>query len=834
MKTFYGRSSWAVLTCLAVLAGTNAANAASSDPAIAQAILERRCHSCHESGGMSGLDLTTRESLLAGGTRGPSVVPGDPGESLLIQVISGQHELKMPIGREALPPDEVEALASWVRDGAIWADPTQGTVSAWWSFRTPVKTELPQGAENPIDAFLDATLQEKRLEAAPQADRRTLVRRAYFDLHGIPPTPEQVGDFVNDASPNAWPKLVDELLASPRYGERWGRYWLDVVRYADTGGFETDIYFPNAWRYRDYVIKSFNEDKPYDRFVREQIAGDEMWPDDLESRGSYEISEEKLKHLEARIGTGVYTIGPVYHEAGLDGRQLRYEWLTDVVDTTGLAFMGVSVGCARCHDHKFDPITQRDYHRMMGIFSGSEAREEPVGNQMSRFGYYSGYPKLLAVGELKDAVKRIDSAVDKRLKEKILSELAPEIMAAYEKPVIERNAEERELADEAEQALSRSEKESDSMITPVEREERERLVRELGEAALGASFEKATATVLGPAPLDYPVEMTSRGDYHGTGETVVAGFPKVFTGGAEKPVTPSASSSQTVLGRRMALAEWLTAPDHPLTARVMVNRIWQGHFGRGLVATPNDFGKQGEPPTHPELLDWLAVDLRENGWKTKRVHRMMMLSDAYQRESGPHESNAAIDAENRFLWRMNRQRLDAEALRDSVLAASGSLNLEMGGRPVIPPLTPEETLGLWNPKQWPAALDPKEHSRRSVYLYVKRSFPMPMLTTFDVPDSSQSCARRDHTTVAPQALAMLNSAFITEQAQRMADRLREKSEADVDQWINGAWLLALGREPSGREAVIAAKLFDGYQNPGDALPQLALMVLNLNEFLYVD
>jgi hypothetical protein len=266
----------------------------------------------------------------------------------------------------------------------------------------------------------------------------------------------------------------------------------------------------------------------------------------------------------------------------------------------------------------------------------------------------------------------------------------------------------------------------------------------------------------------------------------------------------------------------------------MANRVWQGHFGRGLVGTPNDFGKQGDPPTHPELLDWLAADLRENGWKLKRLHRLIMTSAAYQRQSGPDEANAGLDADNRFLWRMNRRRMEAEAMRDSVLAVSGSLNLKMGGRPVIPPLSVDEMQGMWSPDQWPVALDPREHDRRSVYLYVKRSFPMPMLTTFDAPDSSQSCSRRDITTVAPQALAMLNSEFMTEQARRLGERLREDSAAGPDQWIRQAWRLALGRAPRENEAAVAAKLFDGTAKPADALPRLALLVLNLNEFLYVD
>ena len=800
-----------------------------ADSGAALAVLERSCVACHGPDGMSGLDLSSREGLMAGGKRGATVVAGDPDASLLIQVVAGAHELKMPIGREALRAEEVQALRAWVTAGAPWEEKGSGPEATWWSFQPPMKVEPPNGEKNPVDAFVDATLGEKGLEALPRADRRTLIRRAYFDLHGLPPSPEAVDAFVADDSPDAWPKLIDELLASPRYGERWGRHWLDVVRYADTGGFETDIYFPNAWRYRDYVIESFNEDKPYDRFVREQVAGDELWPDDLEARGGYDIPEDKLEHLEARIGTGMYTIGPIYHEAALDGRQLRYEWLTDVVDTTGLAFLGLTVGCSRCHDHKFDPLTQQDYYGLMAVFAGSEPREEPVNHKMSQLGFYSGYPKLLKVEELKSAVKRIDAGARRRLVESVEARFPKEVLAAARKPKEERSAAERALVARLEGALTEAGlkenaagKKVDISYTPEEREERERLIRQLGEAALGARFESPSATVLGRAAVDYPVHMTSRGDFRPSGDVVKAGFPAAFG----RPAIEDGEGA--LLGRRTALAEWLTSADHPLTARVKVNRLWQGHFGKGLVATPNDFGKQGDPPTHSALLDWLAVDLRENGWKLKRMHRLIMTSEAYQRQSSPHEGNAAIDPDNRYLWRMNRRRLEAEAMRDSVLAVAGALNLKMGGRPVVPPLSADEMQGMWALDQWPVALDPREHTRRSVYLYVKRSFPMPMLTTFDAPDSSQSCSRRDVTTVAPQALAMLNSQFMTEQAGRLAERLRESGAAAPEQWIGEAWRLTLARAPRPDEVEAASRLFEGRNDVEAALPQLALLVLNLN------
>ncbi len=729
----------------------------------------------------------------------------------------------MPPGKSALSADRIAAVASWIRNGAEWSKRHLDRSERWWAFQRPEAQEPDTDKPNPIDGFIVSKLREHNLDPAPEAGPRMLIRRAYFDLHGLPPTPEAVDAFVADPSSKAYEELIDKLLASPRYGERWGRYWLDVVRYADTGGFETDIYFPNAWRYRDYVIRSFNNDKPYDRFVKEQIAGDEIWPDDIELRGGYRIPEEKIEHLEARIGTGMYTIGPVYHEAALDGRQLRYEWLTDAVDTTGEAFLGITLGCARCHDHKFDPLTQRDYHRMMAVFADSEPKEIPVVHQMSRFGFYSGYPRLLKVEEYKAAVKRIDAAARERLVKQIEAGFSANVLKAYRIPRRERTPEQRGQAAKIESALTEAGLKENASgraarieYTPQERDDRERLLYDLGKAALAANYRIASATVLGHAEVHYPVHMTSRGDYRAVGERVAAGFPAVFTGGREQAATNETATGPFVPQRRKALAEWLAAPDHPLTARVMVNRIWQGHFGRGLVAAANDFGRQSDPPTYLGLLDWLAVRFVKDDWSIKKLHRRIMLSEAYRRSSLPVAANFEIDPQNKLLWRMNRRRLDAETLRDSILAASGKLNLKMGGRPVVPPLSEDEMQGIWSTAQWPVSLDPTEHNRRSVYLYVKRSFPYPMFTTFDAPDTSVSCARRNVTTVAPQALMLLNGGFMREQASALAGR------AEAPRRL---WRLALGRDPSLRES----------ERTADLTPQqLALLLLNLNEFLYID
>jgi hypothetical protein len=788
---------------------------------------------------MSGLDVRERAGLLRGGKRGPALAPGNAAGSLLYQAVRREGALQMPPGRNGLAAAEVETLKEWIEAGAAW--PSGGGAQSepgWWSFRKVRRPELPAGgAKNPIDAFVQAKLKEKGLEPVRRADRRTLIRRAYYDLLGLPPSPEEVEKFAADPSPEAWSRLVDRLLESPRYGERWGRHWLDVVRYADTGGFETDIYFPNAWRYRDYVIQSFNDDKPFDRFVQEQIAGDEMWPDNLDLAGGFEIPKEKLRHLEARIGTGIYTVGPVYHEAAFNGEQLRYEWLTDAVDTTGEAFLGLTVGCSRCHDHKFDPLTRRDYHALMAIFAGSEEREIPVVSNFSIFGFKSGYPNWLKVEELKAAVGRIDAAARQRVVDGVRKRFDARVLAAYDTNPEKRTAEQRKLAAMIEDALTEAGlkenaagKAADIPYTAAESRERDRLIVELGQAALHANPVLPTATVLGHSAVVPEVHLTSRGDFRSKGEVVAPAFPAVLAGGkkieepAERPFVPQ---------RRKALAEWLTDPGHPLTARVMVNRVWQWHFGRGLVATPSDFGRQGEAPTHPELLDWLAAEFVAQGWSVKKLHRLILNSETYQRSSEPSEGALKADPGNRYLWRMNRQRVDAETLRDSVLETSGSLNLKMGGRPVIPPLTAEEYTGLWARNQWPESLDAREVNRRSVYLYVKRSFPLPMLATFDTPDSSVSCPRRDSTTVAPQALTLLNSAFMVEQSKRFAARIRAAAGEDAAQWARTAFRMALGREPSAKESGEAGEFLR--RDPGpEGLARFCLVVLNMNEFLYVD
>ncbi len=764
----------------------------------ARKILSDNCESCHGQARMSDLDLRQAGGILKGGKRGPAVVPGNSSASLLYRAIAQTGELKMPPGKAALSADDVAAIRQWIDAGARWPAETARTQNepSWWAFRTPRRPDLPKvkaaaWVRSPIDAFMLQKLEEKGLRPAPPVGKAALIRRAYYDLLGLPPSPEDVRAFLADESPDAYPKLIDRLLASPQYGERWGRHWLDVVRYADSTGFESDLYYKNAWRYRDYVIRAFNEDKPYNEFVQEQIAADEIWPNDNELEGLYILPKKKAADLERRIGTGMYTVGPMDPSSGLDGAQLRYERLTDMADTTGAAFLGLSLGCARCHDHKFDPVSQKDYYRMQAIFAGSEPREIPAVDAVKVITYWKSIARQLEVDQLKAEVNRIDDAARKRTGRR------KDFTAAY---------------------------------TPEERAAREKLLLRLGEAYAALPPPYPTATVLAHSEIVPDVHIAVRGDFRNPGEEVGPGFPAVLCDGkdlaepAERPFVPQ---------RRKALALWLTQPDHPLTARVMVNRIWQWHFGRGIVATSNDFGRQGDLPTHPELLDWLATEFVARGWSIKAMHRLMMLSSTYQMSDEYNTVNAKVDAENHYLWRMNRMRLDAEELRDAVLACAGTLNAKMGGPPVIPPLAPDEVNALGDVTQWPATLDPAESLRRSIYMYVKRTFRLPMLDTFDLPDSTLSCSRRDVTNVAPQALALINNEFVSARAREFAARLRKIGGDNPAAWVADGWQIALGRAPSQAERSRALAMLDE-PDKTRALADFCLMLFNLNEFIYVD
>ncbi|MBM3459323.1 MAG: DUF1549 domain-containing protein, partial [Armatimonadetes bacterium] len=639
-----------------------------------------------------------------------------------------------------------------------------------WSFRPVRRPPVPPHRDpqlvwNPVDAFVLARLRERGLRPPLLADRRTLIRRVYFDLIGLPPPPERVEAFLRDTTPQAFPKLVDELLASPQYGERWARHWLDAARYADSGGYETDIYYRNAWRYRDYVVRAFQEDRPYDRFVQEQVAADELWPDSLELDGSYKLAERRARNFEARLGTGLYALGPQIHESNMDAPKRTYERLTDWVDTTGSLFMGLTLGCARCHDHKFDPLSQRDYFRLQAAFSGALEVEVPVVHGMGIADYRQHYPKALAVDEARRAYRLFEE----RTKGRPLTE-----------------------AEQAEQK---------QRVEAVGRAVLALPAADAQGAAYDGIMDLPTATVLGrihPA-LVPKIRVLGRGELVFPREEVTPGLPARLAGATHR--SPDLSGPHT--GRK-ELALWLTRPDHPLTARVLVNRIWGWHFGRGLVPTPNDFGKMGQAPSHPELLDWLAATFVEKpgqarglagpglGWSIKKLHRLLLLSRTYQASSAVSDPEALrVDPENRLLWRANRRRLEGEALWDALHSVAGTLNLKSGGRPVVPPLAPDELAALREKWHWPVSADPKEHTRRGLYLLVRRNFRFPLFEVFDAPVNSVSCPGRDVSTVAPQALWFLNNGTALRQAAAFAARLRQEGGDTSAGRVQRAWRLAL-------------------------------------------
>ena len=712
-------------------------------------LLIAHCIECHGPDRQeSGLRLDSRPGWMKGGDRGPAIVPGDPENSILLLAVKhADPNLQMP--EEKLSDADIAAIEKWIREGAV--DPRETAEASskhvvsdprtFWSFQPvrdldPPAVSQPDWVRTPVDAFILAQLDTNGLKPSPRADARTLVRRAYFDLIGLPPTPEQVAAFEREPTQDAWARLIDQLLASPQYGERWGRHWLDVARYADSGGFETDVYYRNAWRYRDYVVKSFNDDKPYDVFVQEQIAGDELWPDDITLNGNYTIAPEKVRHLEAWTGTGLYTLGPQVHESNMDGKKIRYETYSDWVDTTGAAFMGLTFSCARCHDHKFDPITQQDYYALQAIFSASREIEYPIIDAMGITDFKQHYPRILAVEESRRALQMFDarmagkalSAEEQTERQNLLNAIANNVLALPENTA-------------------------------------------LGVPLVGL-METPTVSVLGHErpELIAPVYLLNRGELSRPRDAVAPGLPEAL-----KRASGWQESMPGHLKNRAALAQWLTSPKHPLTARVMVNRIWHGHFGRGLVGSLNDFGQMGETPTHPELLDWLAGQFMKSGWSIKQMHRTMMLSSTYQMHSvATSEENASIDPQNRHFWKMNRRRLEAEVLWDSIHSVAGTLNLKMGGRPVVPPLEPEAGA----PGYWIVSADPAEHTRRGLYILQRRNYRFPMFDVFDLPVNAVSAPARDVTTVAPQALWMMNNPTAVRQSQAFAARLRNELNAD--------------------------------------------------------
>jgi hypothetical protein len=678
-----------------------------------------------------------------------------------------------------------------------------------WAFRRPQRPDIQGKAANPIDAFVRAKLEAAGLTFAPPATREQLIRRVTFDLTGLPPTPEEIDAFLKDESPNAYEKLIDRLLASPAYGERWGRHWLDLARYADTNGYEFDEPRPDAWRYRDYVIRSFNADKPYDRFILEQLAGVEAFPGDH----------------DALVATGFNLLGPDMTDAA-DQAQRRLNTLTDMTDTAGLVFLGLTVTCARCHDHKFEPIPQTDYFRLQAFFAPAEFhRDLSVATPEEQKAHEAADREYQALTKpLRDESAALEGPVRQRLFEAKLAKLSPEAQAAHRTPAEKRTGGEQEVVAETERRVTVTAAEVAKAITAEDRSKLAELQKKLKEfdGKKPAPLPVAMGLIDHPGPPS-KTHLLERGELANKGAEVEPGFPAVLSPGSKAaPANVEPVSGST--GRRLALAKWIASSENPLTARVIVNRLWQHHFGWGIVATPSDFGQRGERPTHPELLDWLATEFVAGGRRLKRMHKLMLTSEAYRQSTLTSPEAAKADPDNKLLSRMNRLRLEGEAVRDALLAVSGRLNRKAGGPGVVLPEAAQPTGGAKA-----AAVSPEsERTRRSVYLFARRNLRLPFLEAFDLPDSNLSCPRRERSTTAPQALALLNAAEAAAAAKALADRLEREAKTEPER-VERAYRLTLGRRPSAAERERAAAFLRG-----SPLSELCRGLMNLNEFVYVD
>ncbi|HTU19652.1 MAG TPA: PSD1 and planctomycete cytochrome C domain-containing protein [Gemmataceae bacterium] len=824
------------------------------------------CLECHGEGEkMRGsLDLRLRRLAVAGGDSGAAIVPGKPSESLLYRRVG---DGKMPPGKKKLSPAEVELIARWVAAGARVERPEPQSLAkgvyiaaedrAFWFFqsvRSPSVPHVgtPERIRNPLDAFLLARLQEHGLTFAPEADRRTLIRRATFDLHGLPPTPEEVDAFVKDSGPAAFERLIDRLLDSPRYGERWGRHWLDVAGYADSEGYtQEDSVRPYAYKYRDYVIRSLNADKPFDEFIREQTAGDEMVHPPYQN-----LSADDLDKL---IATGFLRTAPDgTGSAGVDQTLARNQVVSDTLKIVSTSLLGLTVGCAQCHNHKYDPIPQTDYYQLRAIFEPGYDVKRWRAPAARRISLYRDTDRRQAA-QIEGEAKGIDQERQKKLEQHIeatfrkqLAKL-PESMrekarAAHDAPPAKRTAGQKRLLRENPNLNVTA----GSLYLYDSKAAAE--LKALAEKAAAVRAKKPTedfVRALTEVPNRVPATYVfHRGDPDQPRQAVAPGALTILD---NLPLPAGKKAGLPTTGRRLAFARWLTDPRNPLTARVLVNRVWMHHFGRGIVGTPGDFGKLGERPTHPELLDWLTREFVRRGWRLKDLHRRIMTSSAYRQSSRRDPNAARLDPDNRLLGRMSVRRLEAEAIRDSILAVSGRLHYKMFGEPV--PVRENEVgqvvvgkgkKDLARGTTVAAPLPEGEIDRRSVYVQVRRSLPLGIMEAFDAATTEPNCECRNSSTVAPQALLLMNNDFLVEQSQAFAARLAREAGNDPRGQMIRAWQLAFGVEPTTEE-ISGTLLFLDRQadrhraatsKSGDprrqALATFCQALLSSNRFLYVD
>jgi hypothetical protein len=787
---------------------------AAPDPALFRdriaPLLTAQCLDCH--GGRwtrSGFDVSTREALLRGGDEGVAVVPGNAKGSRFIQFLTHELSPGMPYKKDKLSAEEIALFARWIDagapfDGTLQPGTTEKTLTVteadrqFWSFRKlqpvePPAVKHPARVKTPVDNFILAAQEKRGLQPSPPADNRVLLRRLTFDLIGLPPAPAELDAFAANGTPESYSQEVTRLLASEHHGERWGRHWLDVARYADSNGYERDEDRPSAWHYRDFVINALNRDLPFHQFLRWQLAGDEYAPG----------------NLDALAATGFCAAGPsdTFQKKEMNPRT-RYDELDDMLSTTTLAVLGLNMNCARCHDHKNDPIPQRDYYRMLSVFLNAVPDE-----------VFFPPPATQPEGHLADAAfKKAEAAVADWLSAKNTAH------GTKYREDLEKKLSVSEWAE-----LKALEKKRAASFT-----ERQQYMRRL---ITESPDEPSVAHLL------------IRGEPRQPGEAMKPGFLAVLTTGApdlERWQTARPADTKSSL-RRRALAEWLTDLDNGagnLTARVIVNRLWQHHFGVGLVATPNDFGLQGARPTHPELLEYLAGQLIAHGWRLKPLHRLIVESATYQQASAPVAASAALDPDNTLLWRQNSRRLEGEIIRDTMLAVAGTLNPKLFGPPVFPAM-PRDAIATGSNVKWPLdAVDGPDTWRRSIYIFIRRSLTLPMVAAYDGPDAAASCGRRQETIVPAQALELLNGPFALEQARHFADRVRQDAGPDPAAQVRRAMALAWGRDPSPAEIDRATRFLTGQvrllaseppsKQRHEALVDFCRVLFNSNELIYLD
>ena len=797
-------------------------------------LLHVRCSACHGKHKQEGgFDVRTRASLLKGGKSGPAIIPGKPDESLLIKRIVAEEmpppEMQIAYAVRPVTSSELEELREWIAAGAptepvqlLKVDPrgpdplVPDGDRQFWSFQPPQRPQVPQVrgkdlVRTPVDAFLLKRLEAKGLSFSPEADRLVMMRRAYLVLTGLPPEPEEIERYRNDRRPDAYERMIDRLLDSPRYGERWARYWLEAAGYADSEGIiDADLVRPNAYRYRDYVIRSLNSDKPYDRFLMEQIAGDELF----DYKAAQELTPEQRDNL---VATGFFRMGPDgTYSSPNNSIHERLAVIANQVEIFGSMVMGLTMGCAQCHSHKYDPIPQRDYYRFSAIFRTAfdpydwySPNRSEVASQ--KLGYPQRYLPHVPEAErreveahnapIQEEVKRLEGSLEEKARpyrEEFLEErlgklpegVRADVRQALKTPAEDRSRVQKYLVEKFAGTLEIKKGELEERFEDY-KEEAGKIRKAIAEAKKGLKREPKIRALFDVGGKPTPTYLLRRGDYQNPGGRVEPGVPSVLRVGLKpyQVVEPGWTTETT--GRRLALAKWLVQPHHPLTSRVMVNRVWQHHFGRGLVETPGNFGLAGAKPTHPELLDWLATEFVRKGWSLKRLHKLIMTSTVYRQSSDWDSSRDGADPEDKLLSRFPLRRLNADAIRDSILKVAKRLDTKTFGFPEPVEVRPDGEV---------VAKCSDAGCRRSIYMLQRRSRPLTMLQTFDAPQLNPNCLKRDLSTVSSQALQLWNSEMARENARHFAGRVMDAvGEEELEKQVERIYLLALSRSPTEKE-----------------------------------